>query len=133
MSANPWGNLLKGVDGAEVLRQGPDAGEGDAWEGYFQLRNLVWGMQNDPALDALTADEIRMFKSFVILLDMAAQMTSETMRKHVLAHWRPVKQAILKLPIGAMADAAIKTIDGGGRIFPDEHPRTVIPGVGRTK
>jgi hypothetical protein len=104
------GSGFAASDGKAAL---PVLVSGDAWEAFFKFRELMATMVDNPALEALNNTEIRMFKSYRILLDMAGAMSTETMRQHVLAHWRASKEGVLKLPIGAQAEALIKIIDGG--------------------
>lgn len=86
---------------------------GDAWDAYFRLKDLVGSMVGTPSLEALSNQEIRNFKGFVIVLDMAGAMSTQTMRQHVLAYWRANAEGLMKLPIGKEAKALIKIIDGG--------------------
>jgi hypothetical protein len=67
-------------------------------------------------LDALSAEELRAFKTLRITLTRAGTMTPMTGRYHVGAVWRgTAKQAVLKLPIGADAKRCVNELLHGGR------------------
>jgi hypothetical protein len=113
--ANP---PMSGVSG--FISQGGKPGGvvvlGDAWDAFFKLKELVASEVDKATLDRLDNSEIRNFKTFRIVLDMAGAMTTETMRQHVLAYWRAIKEGILKLPSGGQVAELIKVIDGGAGV-----------------
>lgn len=78
------------------------------------LKSLVNSMVDDPALNNLTARELRAFHGFRQTLDACKHMTDESIKKHVFAHWAggDVKQAISKLPIYKSATAAYTKLVG---------------------
>jgi hypothetical protein len=107
---------MAGSGAGFLFQNGKTAGDlipGDAWDAFFGFKNLVYSMDDSPALDVLDNNEIRMFKSLRIILDMCGSMTTEVMRQHVLAHWRASKEGLLKLPIGVQLIPLIKIIDAG--------------------
>lgn len=83
-------------------------------DSLHELKRLVNSMVDDPALDSLTARELRAFHGFRMTLDQCEKMEPDTMPKYVYAHWEggEVKQAILKLPIGKKAFAVYNKIVG---------------------
>ena len=66
-----------------------------------KLNALVTSMVDDPSLNNLTARELRAFQGFRQTLNACKNMTDESIKKHIYAHWEggDVKQAMTKLPI----------------------------------
>lgn len=86
----------------------------DPMDSFQELKRLVNSMVDDPALNNLTARELRAFHGFRMTLDQCEKMEPDAMKKYVYAHWEggEVKQAILKLPIGKKALAVYNKIIG---------------------
>lgn len=84
-------------------------------EPYERIKSAIDAMKDDPALDALSAEELRALETFKITLYRAAPMEHDQLRKHIGAVWRGVaKQAILKMPTGAECMAAMHDLMQGG-------------------
>jgi len=78
------------------------------WDSFVKLVRMVDSVADSPELEALSAEEIRRFKSFRITLHRSASMEADTMLKHVAAEWMGVvEQAIRKLSIGSAAVQAV--------------------------
>jgi len=66
-----------------------------------KIKTLVTSMADDPALNNLTARELRAFHGFRQTINACKNMTDESIKKHIYAHYAggEAKQAISKLPI----------------------------------
>ncbi len=86
----------------------------DPFDGFKELKNLVNSMVDDPALNNLTAPELRAFHGFRQTLNLCDHMSADSMQKHVYAHYEggDVKQAIAKLPIYKKAKSAYDSLMG---------------------
>jgi hypothetical protein len=95
------------------------------WDHLEQLIRLVDTMDASPELEKLSNDELRGFKGFRITLYRCRDMETDTMLKHVAAHWLgTVEQAIRKLPIGPEAVQHV----GALLSFPsDQIPAGIAP------
>jgi hypothetical protein len=72
---------------------------------------LLDSMVNNEALNALNAEDLRDFKSFLITAHKCVAMEDAMISKHITGHWRGnTQQAVMKLPIGPAAAQAIRVI-----------------------
>lgn len=78
------------------------------------LITLVDGVDETDELVGLSNDELRRFKGFRLTLHRAVPMEPDTLLKHVAAHWRAARQAVLKLSIGPKAQAVVDRMIGDG-------------------
>jgi hypothetical protein len=67
---------------------------------YVRLREFLDAIMHSPAMESLSAEELRALNTFIITVTRSATQSPGTARLTIADVWRAAETGVLKLPLG---------------------------------